>query len=307
MKRYLSAVLAIFVAFSCVYAQETMTREQFLQRYSLLVSRLGVSGVGVENLLSKWEEAYPDDLDMLSAKFMYYYNKSRSTEVIVVEGNRYLGAEPVLSLKDSLGRDMNYFEEPHFDDELFSLGEQSIDKAIRLYPERLDLRFNKSAALLDYEKGSPDMTLSYLKNLVGYNYTAHPAWIFNDGPVDNETFCALMQEYCYSLFLLGTPNGYEAFRELSETMLKYNADDPLFMNDIGSYYFVGKKDGKTALKWYNKVLKKHPDDMTAIRNCILVARRDKNAKLEKKYLQMMASHGSETERLQAEARLKSLK
>lgn len=305
IKRHILAALMTVSAAVAVNAQET--KEQFAERYSLLASRLGPGGVGIETLVRKWEEAYPDDLDMLSAKFMYYYSKSRSTEIVVREGSRYLGKEPVLALKDSLGRDVNYFEEPVFDDELFSAGQQAIERAAKLYPDRLDLRFNKSASLLDYEKGSPDMTLSYLQSLVEYNYTAHPSWTFNGGPVDNETFCALMQEYCYGIFKLATPNAYEAFRALSETMLAYNPDNPLFLDNIGSYYFVGKKDGKTALKWYNKVLKNHPDDITAITNCILLARRDKNVKLEKKYLPMLMRYGSETEQKQAEARLNSLK
>ena len=38
---------------------------------------------------------------------------------------------------------------------------------------------------------------------------------------------------------------------------------------------------------YNKVLKKNPDDYATIKNCVLLARNDKNVKLEKKYLPML--------------------
>ena len=63
-----------------------------------------------------------------------------------------------------------------------------------------------------------------------------------------------------------------------------------------------------ALKYYNAVLKKHPGDVTAIRNCILLARNEKNVKLEKKYLPMMAKYGeTENDRLAAAARLEVLK
>ena len=50
---------------------------------------------------------------------------------------------------------------------------------------------------------------------------------------------------------------------------------------------VVKKDYKTALKYYDKVLKKHPDDLTAAKNAHLAARKMKNLKLEKKYLEMI--------------------
>jgi tetratricopeptide (TPR) repeat protein len=84
-------------------------------------------------------------------------------------------------------------------------------------------------------------------------------------------------------------------------------DNTEFVNNIGSYYLIAKEDYKTAYKYYNKVLKAHPDDMTAIRNGLVAARKQKNLKQEKKYLEMMVRYGSERDRLQAEGRLKSMK
>ena len=78
------------------------------------------------------------------------------------------------------------------------------------------------------------------------------------------------------------------------------------MNNMGSYHLVACDDSKTALKWYNKVLKKKPDDYNAIKNCVTLARKQNNVKLEKKYLQMLAEHGPENERLVAKARLEKL-
>ena len=76
-----------------------------------------------------------------------------------------------------------------------------------------------------------------------------------------------------------------------------------FMNNIGSYNMLVKQDYKTALKYYEKVLKKNPEDYTAIRNSMLAARKMKNQKLEKKYLQMVVKYGPENEQKQAQARL----
>ena len=116
-----------------------------------------------------------------------------------------------------------------------------------------------------------------------------------------------MQEYCYTFFKFASPRCYEAFRELSEKMLRYEKDDPLYLNNLGSYYLVYKKDSKSALKYYNKVLKKHPDDLTALRNCVVLARHDKNAKLEKKYLPSLIKYtDNPTEKASAEARLSAL-
>ena len=64
-------------------------------------------------------------------------------------------------------------------------------------------------------------------------------------------------------------------------------DNPEYINNIGSYYLIAEQDCKTALKYYGKVLKKHPQDYTAIKNSILAARKMKNTKLEKKYMKMI--------------------
>ena len=303
--RLFAAAAATLLALSAG-AQE-MTQEQYKLKYDKLVERVGASGVGVETVLDRWEADYPDDLQMLTAKFIYYFAKSRSTEIVQKPVSRYLGQEPVLALKDSLGSPINYFEETTFEDSLFTRADQAIEKAVRLAPNELDYRFAKANALISYEKESPDMALSYLSALVTSNYTQHPAWTYGGEAVSADDFRSFIQEYCVSLFRLGTPGGYESFKKLSELMLKYNPDNAVFADNVASYYLVYKKDTKTALKHYNKVLKAHPDDLTAIRNCILIARRDKDVKLEKKYLPMMVKYAdSEGDRLSAATRLEYL-
>ena len=69
---------------------------------------------------------------------------------------------------------------------------------------------------------------------------------------------------------------------------------------------LAKQDYKTALKYYSKVLKKKPDDYTAIKNSALAARKLNNRKLEMKYLKMLVEHGPEKEKVVAESRLKVL-
>ena len=70
---------------------------------------------------------------------------------------------------------------------------------------------------------------------------------------------------------------------------------------------MAKRDDKNALKYYNKVLKIKKDDITAIRNCVLLARNSKDTKLEKKYLPMLAQYAeTETDKAAARARLEFL-
>ena len=305
MKRILTFFMALALPLF-LFAQTP--QEDYIRRYNNLVSRVGPAGVGVETLLDRWAADYPDDTQQLMARFSYFFTKAQTTKVIQLPQDRYLGREPLLPMTDSLGRKNNFFEDAEYDDELFGQALDALDKAIALDPKRLDLRLLRIDALTAYEKGSPDMALSALKALADENYRQHPAWTHESlEKVDDEVFDALIQDYCFTFFRLGTDSSAEAFKSLSEHMLTYKKDDPLFLDNLGSYWLVSKKDYKKALKYYNQVLKKHPDDITAIRNCILLARNKKDVKLEKKYLAMMAQHGAtEVDRSSAAARLEAL-
>lgn len=302
MKRYLTLAAALLAA---LVLRAQTTPEEYEARYNRLVERVGIGGAGVETLLQRWEEAFPEDLKMLEGKFACYLEKSRTPKVIRLARDRYLGREPLLAGKDSTGATLNFFEDVEFDDELFGLSQSALDRAIALAPLRLDYRLARVSSLTMYEKDSPDMAMQTLRGIIDYNYAAQPEWIYPGlAKVDGEGFNSLVQEQAYNFFRIGSPQSQEAFREVSELMLGHNPGEPLFMDNLGSYYLVCRGDGKKALKYYNKVLKKHPGDITAIKNSLLVARRDRDVKLEKKYLAMYVKYAeSESERLSAQARL----
>jgi len=307
MKKILLTILVVIASLP-LCAQTKPAQKDYLDRYQLLVSKLGTTGIGIETLLQRWGKDYPEDTDMLLGKFTYYLAKSQTNSIEVKDAAKYLGNSPALTLKDSLGRDVNYFQVVDYDDELFGKATQAIEKAIELNPDRLDLRLFKISALIGYEKDSPDMALAGLKALIDYNGHSHPSWVYPGVEASEDLFPSVMQEYCYAFFKIGTPHCFEAFKELSEKMLAYYPGNTTYMTNLGSYYLVCKRDSKAALKMYNKVLKKSPDDYTAIKNCVLLARNDKNTKLERKYLPMLIRvTPDETERLSAQARLDALK
>ena len=299
-------LVAALLTTATMWAQTS--QEEFLSRYNLLVGKVGPDGLGVETLVGKWEAAFPDDVDMLCAKFSYYYSKAQRSEVVAKSQERFLGAEPILTLNDSTGAKVNYFTEVFFDDEMYGVASQALDKAIRTRSDDISLRFSKISSLLNYEKESPDMATQDLKSLIDYHYTSHPTWKYGEDPFSEEDFHGAMMEYAYALFRVGSPAAYASFRTLSEKMLSYNPKDTDFLNSLGSYYLVCQKDYKTAQKYYAKTLKLDPDNYAAIKNSVLLARKTGNVKQEKKFLQsLMRVSPDEMERASAKIRLEALK
>ena len=280
MKR-LTFIAALLFVFTSLSAQT----EKFQQRYNLLVSKLGPAGVGIETLLDNWAKADSTDEKLLAARFDYYLAKAQSTEVVKKPSKKYLGMSPLLTLKDSLGRDVYYYQEVSYDDELFGKAVKAAEKAVGLYPDKLDYRFMKANAYISYEKESPDMALAYLLELVQTDASRERPWTYGGEKMDDSFFEEAIQEYCYSFFQIGSPQSKDAFFKLSQAMNSLHPDNLSFINNMGSYYMVAKEDYKGALKLYKKVLKKNPSDPIALQNSIIAAKKLGNTKLEAKYRQ----------------------
>ena len=143
-------VLVALCITSLMYAQTSS--EKYEQRYNMLVSQFGPAGVGVETVLNNWAKVDSTNTKLLLGRFDLLLTKSQSVSVVMKDKKRYLGMEPILTLKDSLQRNVYYYQETFFDDELYGQAIQAIDKAISFWPNRLDFRFAKANALIAYEK-----------------------------------------------------------------------------------------------------------------------------------------------------------
>lgn len=262
MKKILILLAALFAVMP-LFSQNTV--EECRSRYETQVKNVGLSGVGVETILEKWESLAPDDEQMLFSKFLFLYNKSRGSEVISRFKPKYLGNEPVMSLKDSTGRKVYYFQDTVFDSEYYGDAMRVLENLVSKDRTNLKYRFSMVAVLKEFEKEDIVLTLQELRNLVTENQSG-PAWHYDSEAVSRDTFTDSMQEYCAGLYAIGSDSAYEAFRQLSELLAKQNPKNPVFLDNIGSYWMSAKGNYKKALSFYKKALKLDPEDRVAITN-----------------------------------------
>lgn len=260
-------LITLMAALVCMTAYAQTSTVDYKSNYERQVRGVGYAGVGVETIINRWETAEPDNAEVHNARFNYHYVKSQGTEVVSKESRKYLGMEPVLTLKDSLGKDVFYFQVLKFDDEIFGEAVRSIDKAISLDALEMRYRISKISAMLNYEKESPDMAASEILSLIDhYLSTKQQAWKIDGEAMEEDVFVQAISEYCYSLFQTATPASYNYFHQISIRMNKLYPKETVFINNQGAYWQAAEKNYKKALKFYKKALKIDPEDFVALRN-----------------------------------------
>ena len=284
MKRISAALAALVLVCTALPAQSV----DWQKKYERQVKAVGLSGVGVETILDSWGAADSSSVDYLAARYAFWFDKSHSLVVEAHDSPRYLGMEPMLELSDSSkSNTVWYYQVDSFDDELFGRALRYLDKAAAAMPAELEYRVWKVSALMLYEKESPDMTLGLILSLIDEDRSTGQKWLYQGEEQDRDFFDGLIQEFCWNLFNLGTPQAREAFLKVSEKMLSYDRKSPVFMANVGSY-LMSVKEHKKALKQFDKVLKLDPDNDTAIRNCVTIARILRDDKLKSRYNPMLS-------------------
>ena len=284
MKRISAALAALVLVCTALPAQSV----DWQKKYERQVKAVSLSGVGVETILDSWGAADSSSVDYLAARYAFWFDKSHSLVVEAHDSPRYLGMEPMLELSDSSkSNTVWYYQVDSFDDELFGRALRYLDKAAAAMPAELEYRVWKVSALMLYEKESPDMTLGLILSLIDEDRSTGQKWLYQGEEQDRDFFDGLIQEFCWNLFNLGTPQAREAFLKVSEKMLSYDRKSPVFMANVGSY-LMSVKEYKKALKQFDKVLKLDPDNDTAIRNCVTIARILRDDKLKSRYNPMLS-------------------
>ena len=193
-------------------------------------------------VLTKWEKASPKDAELFTSYFNYFFSKSRK-EILVLASGSPTKKEETLILKDSLGQKVGYIgNQINYEKTNLQMAFEKINKGIKLYPNRLDMRFGKIYAL-GQNKNWKDFTKEII-NTIDYSNKINNKWTWtNNKPVENPKvfFLNSIQGYQTQIYNTEDDSLLKNMREISERILKYHPNHVKSLSNISiSYLLTGQ-------------------------------------------------------------------
>lgn len=208
-------------------------------------------------------------------------------------------------ISDSLGNEMGYINsQVSTNDSLFNISQSKIDEAIKLFPNRLDLRFGKIHTLGKVQK-LEEFTTEILKT-IDYSKKINHKWIWsNDKIIENPEafFIDSMQSYQNTLFQLEED---ENLKRVAKKMYDIFPNDLFVISSYGVTFLIEGKN-KEALELYLKAEKINPNDTIVLNNIGLIYERLSDKKNALKYYQKITEVGDEKAKALAEKKINQLK
>ncbi|MFG6685568.1 tetratricopeptide repeat protein [Mariniflexile sp. HNIBRBA6329] len=233
MKRILRTLIAILIS-QFGFSQDYQSDFQKYCQTNDTINQLKV--------LTEWNSASPKDAELYTSYFNYHFMKSKQ-EVLALSNDKLNGEGFVL--KDSLNQTAGFLgSEIYFDQKELEKGLNKIDEGIKLYPNRLDMRFGKIYALgqiPDWES----FTSEIIKT-IEYSSTNNNNWTWSDNEKRNggETnFLLDIQTYQIQLYDTGNDDLLKNMREIANEVLKYYPNHIESLSNLSiTYLLTGEYD-----------------------------------------------------------------
>ncbi len=215
-------------------------------------------------LLTKWESEDPKNPELFTSYFNYFFLKSRQ-EFVSMSTNQPKGES--LLLQDSTGQVAGFLgSQLFYNTEILQKGLDKIDQGIKMYPNRLDMRFGKIYALGQAEDWE-NFTNEIVKTIQYSNKNNNEwTWTFNEKKVSGkEFFLSSVQDYQLNLYETENDDLLKNMRTIAEEILKIYPDHIESLSNISiTYLLTGEYDkGIEALLKANKI---DPNDGVVLGN-----------------------------------------
>ena len=276
----------LFILTACVYGN-LAAQVSWYDKYRECIndSSLDCS----RQVIEQWERAEPESADVYAAWFNYYFKMSMD-EVIQMTPVPPQDGQQALRMEGDTGDSAYMYPKRVYNDSLIAIAIKKIDKAISLYPNRLDLPFGKISMLFtleDYENVMPAIHQVIERSHLNGNQWK---WTLGD-PVEDgkEMFKSSMQDYFRKFFDAELDN--EAM-QITEWMLQYYPDDVVFRSNKASLLAIAGNIDE-ALPLFLSIHNDDPDDCIVTSNIAYIYKKKEDKANALKYYRILSECGDE--------------
>ncbi len=281
----------------------TSAGQNFNQQFNSLFDKKDVAGQ--EKLLDQWNSTNPNDPELYVAYYNFYVRKSMK-EVVGLEKQPKGGHS--LELKDSTGQVAGYMNDLiEYDTSYLNKGFEYIDKGIKMFPNRLDMRFGK-IYILGQVMNFEAFTNEIIKT-IEYSKSNANAWLWTDNkPQDDAKLFMLsaIHEYVLQLYKTEDDKLLDNMKRICETVLKYYPDHVESLSDLSIVYLLNK-DYDRALEELLKAEKFAPTDFIVLNNIALAYMRKDDKVNALKYYKKVLKYGDADAQATAKEQIDKLK
>ncbi|GLB52389.1 hypothetical protein NBRC110019_14290 [Neptunitalea chrysea] len=215
-------------------------------------------------VLTAWEKATPKDPELYTSYFNYYFSKAQK-EFISLSTDEPQGMG--LTLTDSTNQIAGYLSgQVTYDERYTTQAFQKIDEGIKLFPNRLDMRFGKTYALKELKRWD-ELTDVFIET-VTYGNKINNDWLWTENKKlesGKENMLAAIQDYISEMFNTGNDKVIDNMRTISLEVLKYYPNHVESLSNIGTTYLIDK-EYENALNYFLKAETINPKDAIVLNN-----------------------------------------
>lgn len=198
----------------------------------------------VENVLTAWEKAAPQDPDLYVAQFNWLLKKAERVEL-----RPSTATAGEFAIKNKKGKAVGSLE-TGYDPELVTQAANALTKGLGFAPNRLDMHFG--LAKLYEMTGQPALEEQALSNALASHAKNPQPWRWREGgtlPAPEADFVpSTLEQYAAFYWQQEAPAAMEHGHAIAELMEQYYPKSSLGYFNTGVYYSVTKQSAKAYAK-----------------------------------------------------------
>lgn len=257
------------------------------------------------NILTKWKEAAPQDPELFTSFFNYYFLKSKENGIGITKGQPK-GESFVIT--DSLDQVQGYIgNQVYYDQKDLQNALEIIEQGIALYPDRLDMRFGKIYVLGQVKDW--DKFTSEIIRTVEYSSGNDNEWTWTNNELQQngeDFFLSSLQDYQVQLYNTGKDALLMNMRSIAREILKYYPNNIESLSNLSiTYLLTGEYD--KGLEPLLKAEKITPTDYIVLSNIAQGYRLKGDKEKAVEYYEKTAKYGDDRAKEFAKIQIEELK